>query len=72
MTAQAYVSHLHRLRTLQVAYINTPNELETLDIMLGCLPALEVIGLRFCVTASNAPMQPLDEFPRSLLRCMPT
>ena len=71
MPVQACIGNLHGLRTLKVAYVNTPNELDTLDNMLGCLPALEVIGLQFCLAASNAPAQPLNEFPHSLLRCMP-
>jgi hypothetical protein len=71
MTAQACISHLHQLHTLKVAYIKTPHGLETLDNMLGCLPTLEVIGLQFCAAAGNAFVQPLDEFPRSLLRRVP-
>ena len=70
ITAQACISHLHRLTSLQVADIKTPRELGTLDDMLGCLPALAVIGLDFCLDAGNT-SQPLDEFPHNLLRCMP-
>jgi hypothetical protein len=71
ITAQACVSHLHRLTSLQVEYIKTPHELEKLNDMLGCLPALQAIGLEFCLDEGNTLSQPLDEFPRSLLRCMP-
>ena len=71
ITSQACINHLHQLTSLHAAYINTPHELETLDGMLGCLPALEVIDLEFCLDAGNTVSQPLDEFPPSLLRCMP-
>jgi hypothetical protein len=54
ISAQACIRHLHLLEDLQVAYINTPEELGPLDDMLGCLPALEAIGLHFCSKDSHA------------------
>ena len=69
VNVQACISHLRGLTNLQVADIETPFEMASLDNTLACLPALEVVSLEFH-EASEPDLDPIPQnaFPCSLLR----
>ena len=69
VAAQACISHLHGLTSLQIDDISTPFKPASLDGISACLSALEAVSLEFR-WADERGLHPLpqDAFPCSLLR----